>query len=330
MGKGKKNTIRFNNRGFMDSIMENIDYENDYFNRLRKICLAMFEWENLPKTMDARYLEITLFMDGIASSLYDKDRGIINTRCCSNGRLNIYELPTAYNCYSIDFHTSRIAYNGLTKKDFESLGNGKKWKEDKDCVICLNNYDRLPTLSTIYLFAKRLAKCDIICDINLNAQKTPYILATDDKQKLTLENLYSQLDGNRPLIVTDKNAGTLDALKVLKTDAPYIIDKVCTYKKEIWNDFLTYMGINNINIEKAERLIKDEANQNNEVINLNLQSLYKTRKKFCEEFNERFNENISVKVSSDLHNIIKNEESIITGYRKDLEKQNLQEIEEVV
>ena len=114
--------------------------------------------------------------------------------------------------------------------------------------------------------------------------------------------------------MTDKNAGTLDALKVLKTDAPYIIDKVCTYKKEIWNDFLTYMGINNINIEKAERLIKDEANQNNEVINLNLQSFLIPRKKACEQFNELFGTNISIRVRSDLTNTIKRMESIVNDF----------------
>lgn len=110
-------------------------------------------------------------------------------------------------------------------------------------------------------------------------------------------------------------------ITALKTDAPYVIDKISDYKKEIWNDALTFLGINNIMTDKKERLITDEANSNNELINLNLQSYLAPRQKACEEFNEKFNltntnKAISVRVRSDLHNVIKNAESIINDYNK--------------
>lgn len=82
----------------------------DYFNRFKKIALSIFEWVNLPKSMDARYLEKTLFYQGQASFLYDKKYGFINTQCCSNGYLNIYGLPTSLNCYSYDYNTNRRLY----------------------------------------------------------------------------------------------------------------------------------------------------------------------------------------------------------------------------
>ena len=80
-----------------------------------------------------------------------------------------------------------------------------------------------------------------------------------------------------------------------------------------------FCGINNIMIDKKERLITDEANSNNELINLNLQSYLAPRQKACKQFNEKFgftgtDKEISVRVRSDLHNIIKNEESIVTDY----------------
>ena len=91
------------------------------------------------------------------------------------------------------------------------------------------------------------------------------------------------------------------------------------YKKEIWNEALTYLGINNIMIDKKERLITDEANSNNELINLNLQASLAPRQLACKQFNEKFNltgtdKEISVRVRSDLHNIIKNNESVINDF----------------
>lgn len=74
-------------------------------------------------------------------------------------------------------------------------------------------------------------------------------------------------------------------------------------------------------MEKKERLVTDEANSNNELINLNLQARLLERKKACKQFNELFGltgENaIDVRVRSDLRNVIKNLDSTVT----DLENQ---------
>lgn len=74
-------------------------------------------------------------------------------------------------------------------------------------------------------------------------------------------------------------------------------------------------------VDKKERLVSDEANSNNELINLNLQSYLAPRQHACKLFNEKFGltgkNAISVRVRSDLHNIIKNNESIIMDYNKD-------------
>ena len=83
-------------------------------------------------------------------------------------------------------------------------------------------------------------------------------------------------------------------LQVIKTDAPFLLDKISDYKKEIWNEALTYLGINNILVDKKERLITDEANSNNELINLNLQSMLAPRQDACRQFNEKYGFNILV------------------------------------
>ena len=78
-----------------------------------------------------------------------------------------------------------------------------------------------------------------------------------------------------------------------------------------------FYGINNISIEKKERLVTGETSENNEVINMNLQSMLAPRKEACKKFNELFDENIDVRVRSDLYNIVKTEMSSVSDFIKE-------------
>lgn len=175
-------------------------------------------------------------------------------------------------------------------------------------------------IGTMNLFAMRLYEAERTCDTNLKAQKTPVMLIVDEKQRVLMENLYSQYDGNRPFIFGDKLQLDKGLIQAVKTDAPFLLDKIQDYKKEIWNEALTFLGINNIMVDKKERLITDEANSNNELINHNLQSFLAPRKLACEQFNEKFgltgtDKAIDVRVRSDLHNIVKNMQSTVSDFQ---------------
>lgn len=303
------NRMMKNDKQFFDSLYLNDSTYIDYQRRMQKICLSMFEWINLPSSMDQRFLERTLFFEGRASLLYDDEFGFINTKCADGGYLNIYDLPTKLHCYSHQYSTDRLVYSGF-KEDNEEL--------TKQCVMVMNNWDRVPTAATIDLFAYRLYVAQRSADVNIMAQRTPVLLLGTEKQKLTLENLYNKYNGNQPFIFGDKDIISNDMLKSISTEAPYVADKLQEYKKEIWNEFLTFIGVNNIDVEKKERLISGESNANNESINLNLESYLAPRKEACKKFNELFgltgDKAIDVRVRSDLYNVIKNEESIIQDY----------------
>ena len=301
-----------NNYQFIDSAIVNDQTYFDYLERFKKLALSMFEWVNLPKSMNAMYLEKCLYYTGQAAFLKDKKFGFINTRAASNGYINIYGYPTSINCWSYSYNENRKLYTGLDESD--------KDKEFEECILVQNNWERVPTASTLELFAYRLYEAEQTALTNIKAQKTPVLILTDEKQRLTMENLYSQYDGNRPVIFGDKYNLDADKIKTLNTEAPFIADKVMEYKKEIWNELLTFLGINNIITEKKERMISDETSSNNELINLNLQSYLAPRQEACKQFNEKYgltgDKAISVRVRSDLHNIIKNMESVVTDYNK--------------
>lgn len=274
-----------------------------YLKCFKLLCLSVFEWKDLPDGMDSRFLEEVLYYNGIATLLYDEELGFINTACAYSGNLNIYGLPTAFNCYSYGFHSIRKLYTGLNNEE------AKK----SDCIMVLNAQDRESTYASMELFAYRMYKAERVSDININAQKTPILLYADEKTKLSMQNAYAQYDGNAPVIVGKKGQFDSSDITSISTNADFVADKIQDYKKEVWNELLTFLGINNLN-EKKERMVSDETNQNNELINLMLQARLIPRQEACKQFNELFGTNISVRVRSDLSNVIKNMESIVSDY----------------
>ena len=300
---------------FRDAMILNSETYTDYLGRMKKICLSMFEWKNLPPSMNARFLEMCLYYNGQAAMLYDENYGYMNTMAADGGYINIYGLPTEVQCYSYRFNQRRSLF---------TLTSGEE--KDKECILVMNNYERIPTQSTVILFAKRLAEAQRTADVNIQAQRTPILIATDQKQYFTLKKMYEEYDGNTPAIFADKNLIDPNSLKAIKTEAPFIAQNIMDYKREIWNEFLTTMGISNLS-EKRERMISNEVDSNNELINLNLQALLAPRKEACQLFNEKYgllgDKAIDVKVRSDLYNIVKQFESVTDEYRDSIRMEEL-------
>lgn len=292
MGK-PRNSIRMHNQ-FKDAILINSQTYFDYLDRFKKIATSMFEWKNLPESCDARYLELSLYYMGKACFIYDNKYGFINTKCAFGGELNIYGIPTQLNCWSYSYHTDRNTY----------VGYSDDTTKDKIAILVMNNNQMIPTAPTLELFAQRLAEAQRVCDLNIRQQKYGRLILTDKRQELTMRNLVNQVDDNELNIFVDKNAGLPEAIKTIDNSVPYLADKITDYKREIWNEALTFLGISNMD-SKRERMIVSESDSKNELINLNLQSYLFARKKACEEFNKVFGTNIDVVVRSDLHNLVK-------------------------
>ena len=87
----------------------------------------------------------------------------------------------------------------------------------------------------------------------------------------------------------------LDSVKVLKTDAPIVFDKLQQQKHAIWNECMTFLGVNNANMDKRERLVDDEVQANNEQVGISAEVMLKSREYACEQINKLFGTKISVK-----------------------------------
>lgn len=246
----------------------------NYYNWLKSLAVSMFKWEGMPDTIDIRYLENALFEKGNLLFFKDPILGYLALKCLPTSDLNVYGRP-------VEFQVVSHSYSNKIKAD--------------EGVRIFNNDIEEPSQFTIGAYASRLSEIERTTDINMNAQKTPILIQTDRKQLLTLRNVYQQYKGNAPVIFADKNMFTDESLKVLNTQAPYIIDKLDVHKQNIWNEALTFLGIQNADTDKKERLIVDEVNANNEHIQMNANVMLKARERACTEINEMFPDlNVSV------------------------------------
>ena len=260
------------------AILNNSTYVH-YYNRLVELAISMFEWQNLPETIDVRYLELTLFRFGQAVFFKDDVMGYLALSNTETGYFNVYGIPKRRRAMS--------QYNGYHMR-----------LNDKNSVIIYNNLLRTNSILSVEMFARRLYNLDRIIDVNANAQKTPVLIRCDEQELLSLLNAYKEFDGNAPVIHADK-ALSPNALTVLKTDAPYIADKIYSLKTQIWNEALTYLGISNTNFQKKERLISDEVSRNMGSVIASRYSRLDARQTAAKQINDMFGTNIEVYYKSD-------------------------------
>lgn len=265
MGRGKKakwESALLNNRTYLQ-----------YYNRLLELAINMYKWKNLPDTVDERFLELTLFSDGMAVYFRDEILGDLCLQTMIGGNLDVYRIPMERSAYAANGYQVRL--------------------DPTNSVIIFNNYTHTNSMLDIEMYARRLYNIERTIDVNVNAQKTPVMVIGSESQRLTLKNLMMQYDGNEPFIYGDDKLN-VNALNVLRLDAPYVADKLNILKRQIWNEALTYLGIENSNTEKKERLVTDEITSNLGGVEAQRFCRLNARRKAADQINAMFGTNITV------------------------------------
>lgn len=268
---------------FDESLMNNNRTYAYYIDRLTELALVMFDWKNVPDTIDVRYLELTLFRDGQAIFFKDEALGYLGLQCAVNGNFNVYRVPLRRRAY---------ASNGYNNNDLTI----------ENSVIIYNNYLRTNSVRDVKMFAQRLYDIDRTIDVNARAQKTPVLIQCEENQRQTVLNAYKEFDGNAPVIFADKNFD-INSIKVLQTEAPYVGDKLYQLKTQYYNEAMTYLGISNVNFEKKERLVTDEVSRQQGGVIANRYGRLEMRRKACDEINKMFGLNIEVDYREDFREL---------------------------
>ena len=275
--------------------------ENDYLNdetylsymwRLYDLAVSVFEWKNLPKGVNARVFERWLLANGYCLFAYDealKDdpsqrspEGYAMLRMTGNGPFDIYNIPKERWAYTVDPNHATMKFD-ITNS-----------------VICFNDNLGIPTFLQLDLYAKMLWQCERVVYTNIAQQKTPRIVKCTEKQMLSMQNLFAQVDGFMPTAWADKDLD-LTGVEVLDTASPFVAKDIQIVKHQIWNEALTYLGIENTNTDKKERMVSDEVLGNMGDVEAQRFTRLNSRKQFCEEVNEMFGLDIDVDFRSGMY-----------------------------
>lgn len=257
---------------FEDNAMSREDLLLDEFLNL---AINRFTWTNLPKGLTSERLEEMLICHGTLGAFVENELLVILPLFGTN-KVNIYNEHTDFNLFG---------YNGTTYT-----------KSVDEIVKLKNNQLGTEDLSTLQLYAKKIDDIEQTQDVNLFQQCIPKIIGTTRDGILTAKNIVKQIKEFKFVVFT-KSKGIENQLKkedVLDNTAPYILDKLSDYENFYRNKVLTFLGINNANTDKKERLITNEVDANNEYIQINLDLMYDMRKRFCDEVNTKFGIDIKV------------------------------------
>lgn len=261
----------------INAVGDNFYMKNHYYNLLFLICVNRFVWKNLPNNIDNDFIEKSLINEGEIAFINHETFGLVACLCCGDS-VNLYGRPTKYLCWTPN--------NAICEwYDYDS----------PNLVIIRNNKLSESSRDFIDRYSSNLAQISKTKEVNLNALKTPILISCDESQLLTFKNLYADYEGNSPVIYASK-AIDINGVEVFKTDAPFLLDKLQNAKTTEMNECLTFLGINTTP-EKKERLITDEVNANNDMVNICLSIFLNTRQQAVEEINEKFGLNIELELS---------------------------------
>lgn len=259
-------------RANLTDLLNDLTYRT-LFEKFKLIAMNEWEWSNLPEGIQERHIERWLFSNGFCCFFKREHGSFMVLECSSDGKQNVYGDPTGFRIAGVGFQTHRPA--------------------DR-CVIIKNNLLALPTESFVTHYVNKITEAERTMDVNIKACKTPVVFACDDKDLLSFKRMFQQVDGNTPALFVDRGLN-LDSIQAFLTGVKFMGNELMDYKRSVESDLLTFLGQNNTPVDKKERLITDEAEANDQLIQSFADLQLEARKKACEEINTMFGLNISVK-----------------------------------
>lgn len=166
---------------------------------------------------------------------------------------------------------------------------------DKDVVLGWIQSNRKPLRMIVDWYIERIAQVDMVINTNLNLHKLPFLIPLDkgDKDaKSKLQDVVSRILNNELVLFVEGVDPTL--FKAVATEAPFIIDKLANYRKDLENDLKTVLGVNNPGVNKIEQLQLSEVQANDAEVNSHDTDYTYQLEQFCERIRETLGYDISV------------------------------------
>lgn len=253
-----------------------------YRRQLMGKCISRFTWEGLPNGIDPRFIEATIFNNGYSVFYYDSFFEMFMAMPATiSGPLDIQDNPTGY----------RVTRNGVYSRDVSAA----------DSVCIWGNQVRVPEIDVVLSYAARLAQIDRTIEIDLLNERNPMIVACSQDQRLTVQNLISKIYDGEPVVwgtenlAVDNIASMIGVFPLNQNAGAGAVSSIkhMESKAKIWGEALTMLGIMNVNSEKRERMVVEEAAGNSGQVLASRESFMKPRQLACEQINEKFGLQVS-------------------------------------
>jgi hypothetical protein len=239
-----------------------------------ELCLARFKWTGLPDTIDIRFMETVLLRDALAVFYWDSeyDRFMV-LRAMGLGNLNMYDNPTEFTVYG----------NAMLNK---KLGG-------RECVPIWANRLRIPEMDVIHLYARRLAELDRTIDINQLNTRHPVVFAVDVNERLSMVNAFRKVQEGEPVIFGTEMMGPTalgEKVSAFNTGQDKgVLTEILDVKTRTWNEAMTLLGIMNVNSQKRERMVVEEAAGASGMVLAFRGAAMGERQAACERINKMYN-----------------------------------------
>lgn len=259
-----------------------------FYNYYSNMFNNIFTWNNFPKSCNMEYFLRSMLESGRAS-FFKYNGSILSLKNADAGDFNIYGYATSVQNIGLGFSERGRPY-------IEGGDNS-----GADTVICWHTPQKNSPFIIINYYVNKIVSLLMTYETKLLQAKRPFIVTGFKKEVQNVSKILNDINNDVGIIVGNESL-ELNPINVLTTgvgmnDVKDVTDLI----NVIDNEFKEHFGINNNkNIDKKERLIVDEVNNNNNATNLMLDMMLKSRERFCNQCNELFGINISVEVNNAL------------------------------
>lgn len=282
---------------------------NYYVGLLLNRMVNLFDWHDLPETVDKQYLCSLLFLTGKAT--FFKSNGELYVGDCAvGGELNEYYFPK----YAILANPVLGSKNLLINKDCVLVYTSTADKINTNVRMGDNGYSAsCPTQGLITKTAELLADC--MASINIvqkNARASFVITAPTDNVRVQMDILLKRMyDGEPYTTVTDSafadNRVTVSPLTT--TVGNTTLRELRETQQYYLSQFYHAIGVDSNSNFKRERLTTAELDSESEPLQINIIDMINSVKEGIEQVNQMFGTHITVELNPQWQQLTERQES---------------------
>lgn len=249
-----------------------------------------FTWDGLPMGLTSAQMERYI-------CLWDADLPLTGSLGATFGGAAGFRHPVLGSCILPMYPADQRSIYWLPKEYIVTGCDYNAHIDADDCVIFYNDSSRAPLSGILIDTLQRLDDLMRAMKANTRQQINPWAFGGTEDEIKTAQEAYRRVNEDDPVIwLTYSGMATIETAKRFFPLKPaFESDKYFDNYIQIQNRLLTVLGIDNIAIQKKERLISAETQGNDQLVLYYRREALRARQEAADEYNRKFGEHLTVK-----------------------------------